>query len=66
MYMGFPDGSDSKESACNARDPGSVPGLGRYPGEGNATHSNILPWRISWTEEPEGLQCMGLKRIRHD
>ena len=35
MYMGFPDGSDSKESACIAGDPGSVPGLGRYPGEGN-------------------------------
>ena len=31
----FPGSSDSKESACNARDPGSVPGLGRSPGEGN-------------------------------
>ena len=28
-------GSDSKESACNERDPGSIPGLGRSPGEGN-------------------------------
>ena len=35
MYMGFPDGSDSKESACIAGDPRSVPGLGRSPGEGN-------------------------------
>ena len=33
--MGFPDGSDSKESACNVGDPGSIPGLGRFPGEGN-------------------------------
>ena len=33
--MGFPGGSDSKESACNAGDPGSIPGLGRSPGEGN-------------------------------
>ena len=33
--MGFPGGSDSKESACNAGDPSSVPGLGRSPGEGN-------------------------------
>ena len=33
--MGFPGGSDSKESACNAEDPGSIPGLGRSPGEGN-------------------------------
>ena len=32
--MGFPGGSDGKESACNARDLGSVPGLGRSPGEG--------------------------------
>ena len=33
--MGFPGGSDSKESACNARDLGLIPGLGRPPGEGN-------------------------------
>ena len=33
--MGFPGGSDSKEFACNAGDPGSVLGLGRYPGKGN-------------------------------
>ena len=32
---GFPGGSDCKESACNAGDLGSIPGLGRYPGEGN-------------------------------
>ena len=31
---GFPRGSDGKESACSAGDPGSIPGLGRYPGEG--------------------------------
>ena len=35
-YKGFPCGSDGKESACNAGDPGSVPGLGRSPGEGNS------------------------------
>jgi len=33
MYLGFPAASDSKESACNAGDPGSIPGLGRSPGE---------------------------------
>ena len=33
--MGFPGGSDCKESACNAGDPGSIPGSGRSPGEGN-------------------------------
>ena len=33
--MGFPCSSVSKESACSAGDPGSIPGLGRYPGEAN-------------------------------
>ena len=33
--MGFLDGSDGKESACSAGDLVSIPGLGRYPGEGN-------------------------------
>ena len=33
--MGFPGGSDSKESACNAGDLGLIPGSGRFPGEGN-------------------------------
>ena len=35
MSKSFPDGSNGKESACNAGDLGSIPGLGRYPGEGN-------------------------------
>ena len=35
MKLGFPGGSDGKESAYNARDPGSVPWLGRPPGKGN-------------------------------
>ena len=35
LYVGFPGGSNSKESACNAGDSGSIPGLGRSPGEGN-------------------------------
>jgi len=34
--------------------------------EGMATHSSILAWRILWTEEPSGLQSMGLQRDRHD
>ena len=120
-FLGFPCGLAGKESACNARDLGSIPGLGRSPGEGKgypiqysglensmdypwnckesewlsnfpfhflgvshvaqwwrihlpmqetwvqsldqedplekemATHSNILAWRIPWTEEPSGL-----------
>ena len=35
LFKGFPGGSDSKVSACNAGDPGSIPGLGRSPGERN-------------------------------
>ena len=34
--------------------------------KGMATHSSILAWRIPWTEEPGGLQSMGLPRVGHD
>ena len=51
----FPDGSDSKESACNAEDLGSIRGSGRSPENGMATHSSILAWRIPWVEKPGGL-----------
>ena len=34
--------------------------------KGMATHSSILAWRIPWTEEPRGLQPMGLQRVRFD
>ena len=34
--------------------------------KGMATHSSILAWRVPWTEEPGGLQSMGLHRVRHD
>ena len=44
--MGFPGGSDGKESTCNVRDLGSIPGLGRSPEKGTATHSRILAWRM--------------------
>ena len=36
VFLGFPGSSDSKESACNEGDLGSIPGLGRSPGEGNS------------------------------
>ena len=45
----FPGGSDSKASAYNAGDLGLIPGLGKSPGEGKATYSSILAWRIPWT-----------------
>ena len=46
-YLGFPGGSDSKASACNAGDPGLIPGLGRSPGEGNGN-----PLQYSCLENP--------------
>ena len=47
VFLGFPDGSDSKESNCNAGDLGSIPGLGRSPGGG---HGN--PLQYSCLENP--------------
>ena len=41
--LGFPGSSAGKESTCNARDPGSIPGLGRSPGEGIG-----YPLQCSW------------------
>ena len=49
--MGFPGGSDGKQSAYN----GGVLGWEDPLEEGMATHSSILAWRIPWTEEPGGL-----------
>ena len=62
VFKGFPSGSDGKESACNAEDPGRMPGWGRSPGEGNATHSSIPAWEIPWTEKPGRLQSKGLQK----
>ena len=45
----FPGSSASKESTCDGGDLGSVPWSERSPGEGMATPSSILAWRISWT-----------------
>ena len=65
VFLGFPGGLDSKESACNVADLGLIPEMGRSPGEWKATHSSILAWRIPWTEESGGLQSMGLQRVGH-
>ena len=54
-------------NAGDSRDTGSIPGLRRSPGgEGMATHSTILAWRIPWTEKPGGLQSIGSHRVRYD
>ena len=63
----FPGGSEVKVSASNAGDPGSIPGSGRSPGEGNGiSHSSILAWRIPWMEKPGRLQSTGSQRVGHD
>ena len=56
----FPGGFVSRKSACNVGDLGSIPGWEDPLGEEMATHSSILAWRIPWTEEPGGLQSMGV------
>ena len=47
ILKGFPGGSDGKESTCNAGEPGSIPGWGRSPGEGNSK-----PLQYSCLENP--------------
>ena len=56
--MGFPGGSDGKESTCNSGDLGSISGLGRFPEEGMAAYSSILAWRVTRTDEPQSLLSM--------
>ena len=61
--LGFLGGPDSKESACNAGDLGLIPGLGRFPEEGNGN-----PLQYSCLDNPMdrgawGLQFMGSQRV---
>ena len=51
--MGFPGGSDSKESGCNVGDLGSIPGLGRSPGGGQGN-----PLQCSCLENPHGQRSL--------
>ena len=65
-FGGFPGGSDGKVSACNAGDLGSIPGLGRSPGEGNGN-----PLQYSCQENPMDRGAWrdtvhGTQRVRHD
>ena len=50
LQLGFPAGSDGKESACNVGDLGSSPGLGRFPGEGNGDSLQYNPLQYSCLE----------------
>ena len=65
-YMwGFPVGS-GKESTCQAGDAGSIPGFWRPPRVGNDNSFWYSCLDIPWTEEPGGLQSMGLQRVEHN
>ena len=57
----FPGSSDSKASAYNVGDLGSIPGLGRSPEEGNATHSRIIAWKIPLQRSLVGYSPWGCK-----
>ena len=67
QLQNFTGGSDGKESACNVGDPGSIPGLGRSPGEGTGN-----PLQYSCLENPMdrgagwAVQSMGPQRVAHD
>ena len=66
VSMGFSGGSVVKDTLANTGDSGSIPDLGRSPGEGNGNHFSILVQRIPWTEEPGGLQSVGSQKVGHD
>ena len=63
--MGFPVGSDGKESACNAEDPGSIPELQRSPGEGNGQPTAVfLPGESYGQRSLAGCTVHGVAKSR--
>ena len=65
--LGFPDGSEIKASAWNAGDPGSIPGLGRSPGEGNGKPTPVLlPGESHGGKSLVGYSPRGSQRVGHD
>ena len=64
--MGFPGGSNRKESACTARDLDLTPGSIRFPVEGNGYPCQYSCFEKSLAEEPGVLQSMGLQRVRQE
>ena len=64
--MGFPSGSDSEESACNAGDSGSVPELGRSPGEGNSYPLQYSCLENSMDRGARWTTVHGLTKAGHD
>ena len=64
--MGFPEGSDGKESACNAGDQVQSLDWEDLLEKEMATHSSILDWKIPWMEDPGRLQPMRSQRVGQD
>ena len=65
-FEDFPGGSDGKTSAYSAGDPGSIPGSGRFSGEGNGNPLHFSCLENPWMKERGRLQSMGLQRVGHD
>ena len=64
--MDFPGGSDGKASAYNAGDPGSIPGLGRSPGEGNGNLFQYSCLEIPMDRGDWWATVQGSQRVRYD
>ena len=65
LSMGFPGGTDGKESARNAGNQFRSLGQEDPLEERMATCSSVLAWRTPWTEEPDWPQSVGSQRIGH-
>ena len=66
VTKGFPDGSVVKNLPASAGDSGntgSIPRLGRFPGEGDGNPLQSSAWSIPWTEGPDGLQSIESLRV---
>ena len=66
FHWGFPGGLVVRNPSTSTGNTDLISGLERPSEEGNGNHSNILAWAIPWTEEPGGLQSIGLQRVAHD
>ena len=62
----FPGGSVDKDSACNEADPGLIPGLGRFPGEGNGNPLKYSCLENSMDRGAWWATSMESQRVRHD
>jgi len=62
IFLGLPWWLSDKESTCQCRNTGLIPGLGIYPGKENGNHFSILAWKIPWTKEPGGPHSMGSQK----